>query len=339
MAEITPTNQEKDEIKNVFRKIHQAEEGKKGENTLSVVQRRQLESHLSINFDRGGIEDAAFQHSVLCQTFLPYRDPGDEVRLWDSRQGKVRLLLKAGEALNPRSDQWEPVGLPYGARARLILAHINTQAVKSQSAVIDVENSLSAFILKLGLHREGKTIAMIKDQLFRLAASNINLAFEASPKQVVQTKFDIIKAFDLWFPKDDRQKVLWTSTIQLSDDYLKNLLEHAVPLDVRALAALKHNALAIDIYTWLAQRLHRIEKENFVSWQNLKEQFGAGYDRMDKFKSVFRDTLKKTLLQYPEARLEEIPNKGFNLRNSPPPILKGVVVMPGIEGGKKPDRT
>lgn len=332
MAENTPTNQEKDEMKNVFRAIHAGEEKGRG---LSTVQKRQIESHLRINFDRGEIEDAAFQHSVLCQAFLPYRDPGDDKRMWDYRQGKARLLLEAGRVYNLKSEKWEEVGLPYGTRARLILAHINTQAVRSQNPVVDVESSLSAFIKKLGLYREGKTIAMIKEQLRRLATSNISLAFEVSPQQVVQTRFDIIKTFDLWFPKDDRQKVLWTSTIQLSDDYFNSLLEHAVPLDERALAALAHNALAIDIYSWLSQRLHRVEKQDFVGWQNLKEQFGCGYDRMDNFKKIFRETLKKVLLQYPEAKVEEIPNKGFNLLKSPPPILKTMLVVPSIEGSKK----
>lgn len=334
MAKRSSGNPETEELKHALRRLHQPEASRHSAG-LSATQKRQVESHLSITFDRGEIEDAAFQHSVLCQAFLPYRDPGQEARLWDYRQGRARLLLKAGEIYDPRSGEWEKVGLPYGARARLILAHINTQAVRSQNAVVDIENSLSAFIRKLGLYREGKTIAMIKEQLRRLAASNISLAFEASPQQVIQTRFDIIKTFDLWFPKDERQKVLWTSTIQLSDDYFHSLLEHAVPLDERALAALAHNALAIDIYTWLAQRLHRVEGEDFISWQNLKEQFGGGYERMDKFKSVFRDTLKKTLLQYPEARVEEIPNKGFYLRNSPPPILKGLVTVPGLTSGSR----
>jgi len=33
---------------------------------------------------------------------------------------------------------------------------------------------------------------------------------------------------------------------------------HAVPLDERALAGLAHSSLALDIYAWLAQRLHRV---------------------------------------------------------------------------------
>jgi hypothetical protein len=47
--------------------------------------------------------------------------------------------------------------------------------------------------------------------------------------------------------------------MRLSDGYHKELMEHGVPLDYRALHALKGSALVLDVYTWLAHRLHRIE--------------------------------------------------------------------------------
>lgn len=37
-----------------------------------------------------------YQHSVLCQTCMPYRDPGDSVKLWSRRNGIVHLELQAG---------------------------------------------------------------------------------------------------------------------------------------------------------------------------------------------------------------------------------------------------
>ena len=42
-----------------------------------------------------------YQHSVLCQTCLPYRDPGATVRTWERVNGVVSLLLAAGQAFNP----------------------------------------------------------------------------------------------------------------------------------------------------------------------------------------------------------------------------------------------
>ena len=60
---------------------------------------------------------------------------------------------------------------------------------------------------------------------------------------------------------------MWPSTIKLGAEYFESLIEHAVPLDERSVAALAHSALALDLYVWLAQRLHRIpqEDEHFIA--------------------------------------------------------------------------
>jgi hypothetical protein len=137
----------------------------------------------------------------------------------------------------------------------------------------------------------------------------------------VQVNTQIVKAFDLWFQKDERQRVLWPSTVQLSDDYFHSLVNHAVPLDERSVGALSHSSMGLDIYAWLAQRLHRIKKEQpqFITWTGLKEQFGYHYDRLDNFKRVFTHTLTIVHSQYPDARFQ-IDGQGMTLQHSPPPI-------------------
>jgi hypothetical protein len=69
-----------------------------------------------------------------------------------------------------------------------------------------------------------------------------------------------------------------------------SLQRHAVPLDPRAIATLAGSALALDVYVWLAQRLHRIDrgKPQTVTWESLKAQFGPDYDRARKFREKFR---------------------------------------------------
>ena len=58
-----------------------------------VAPRRQLKPLQQRLLDYAELEAGAepteilYQHSVLCQTCLPYRDPGDEVRLWSRRNG------------------------------------------------------------------------------------------------------------------------------------------------------------------------------------------------------------------------------------------------------------
>jgi hypothetical protein len=298
----------------------------KAEGGVSKITQRILEGAVAVRLDRASIEDAIFQHSVLCQTFLPYRNPGDETKIWQQKQGNVSLAVQANHVLNPETGEFEFVGLPYGTKSRLILAHINSEAVKTQNRLIDVEESMTAFIKKLGLNTDGRTIKEAKEQLRRLTASIISIGYSDGEKGM-QVDLKIVKAFDLWFPKDQRQRVQWTSKIQLTEEYFTSLINHAIPLDERALAALSHNAMALDIYAWLAQRLHRIDfnKPQFVAWQNLKEQFGQGYDRMDKFKEVFRRTLKIVLTQYPTAKLSEDKNKGFYLYNSPSPIPPKII--------------
>ncbi len=297
----------------------------------SHIGKRMIDSAISINMDRAGIEDAIFQHSVLCQTFLPYRNPGDDAKIWQQTQGNVSLAVQAGHALNPETGIFEFIGLPYGTKARLILAHINSQAIKTQNRLVDVEDSMTAFIKKIGLNSDGRTIKEVKEQLRRLTTSTISLGY-SDGQRGLQVDLKIVKAFDLWFPKDENQRVFWSSTVQLTEDYFSSLIHHAIPLDERALAALSHNAMAMDIYAWLAQRMHRIApgSSQFVAWKNMKDQFGSGYGEMKKFKQVFRKTLKLARLQYPTARLEEDKNKGFYLYSSPPPIPQKVHIVPPL---------
>ena len=65
----------------------------------------------------------------------------------------------------------------------------------------------------------------------------------------------MVAGFELWFPKDSRQRVLWPSIVHLSQEYFDSLKRHAVPLNESDLTALAHTALGLDIYAWLAQRL------------------------------------------------------------------------------------
>lgn len=287
---------------------------------LSKTSIRANEAGLNIITKPATIEDAIFQHSVLCQTFLPYKNPGD-APIWQHKQGNVSLAIQANQAVNPQTGEFEFIGLPYGTKARLILAHINSEAVKTQSKIIDVESSMTSFIRKIGLNNDGRTIKSVKEQLRRISTSVVSMGY-SEDNHVQQVDLKIVKAFDLWFPKDNRQRILWNSVIHLSDDYFNSLMQHAIPLDERALSALSHNSMAMDIYAWLVQRLHRIEpgKPQFVSWVNIRDQFGRGYSEMWKFKQVFRKTLKQAKLQYPLAAFHEDKNKGFYLYNSPAPI-------------------
>jgi hypothetical protein len=174
----------------------------------------------------------------------------------------------------------------------------------------------------------GREIRAFKDQLSRLSVAVVRLATTRGDR-AFQVNAQVVDAFELWPELDDRQRVLWPSTIQLSHPYFNSLLEHAVPLNEADLAALAHSALGIDLYSWLAQRLHRINPNRpaFISWAALKQQFGPDYGRMDHFKTFFRKTLRQVLTRYQAARIE-IDGCGMRLHNSLPPVTKRLVMLP-----------
>jgi len=90
---------------------------------LTLVKKRNLEASVSIATEV--LKQLAFQHTVLCLTCMPYRDPGDEVRVWERKQGSILLHVEAGYAIDPSTERYAKIGLPFGPKARLILAHLN----------------------------------------------------------------------------------------------------------------------------------------------------------------------------------------------------------------------
>lgn len=281
--------------------------------------------------------DILFQHAVLCQTCLPYRDPGAETIEWERRQGRTILAIEARKVLNPETEQRERVGLPFGPKPRLILAHLNTRALRTGENVIEVADSLTAFARELlGYPPNGKEARLFKQQLARLAAADFQfhrLVEGERGKGSQNTKAAFVKSHDLWLSKDEKQRVLWPSTIVLDPAYFASLQEHAVPLNQAALANLAHSAMALDIYAWLGYRLHRVPSHSpqFIPWTAVKSQFGWQYQRIRKFRDVFRVALRAVGSQYPDARLDDT-ERGLTLYHSKPPIARRL--LPVQSGGK-----
>ena len=295
---------------------------------LSPVKRRVIES--SVQIAASLPDDIVFQHSVLCQTVLPYRDPGPEVRKWEREQGKVRLQITAGEVDDKRNRKFVPVGLPYGPTARLILTYLNTQALRTQNRVIDTHDSLTAFVRRLqGFNPNGQQIVRTKEQLIRLSVCNIRMAFHAGDG-TGQINTQIVGGLNLWEERHDGQSFMFPKQIALSYEYAESLLAHAVPLDERAVAALAHSAMALDIYAWLAQRLHRVDPQRgqVIRWTSLHAQFGQGYKQLKFFRRDFKTALTQVLTQYPAARVKT-DKGGMLLGHSPPPVpSRHVILLP-----------
>jgi hypothetical protein len=294
--------------------------------TLTRVQRRLLDAAVSISMDAP--EELTFSHSALCQCALPAKRPPTDARRWVRQQGRALLMVEAGSAFHPERNEFVDLPLPHGPKARLILMHLNGEAIRTQSPNITVEDSMTAFVARIqGRTPTGPEIRGVKDQLAALAAATVRMGLHADVG-AVQLDTKIVGAFDLWFPRTPNQRILWPSTVRLSLDYFESLSQHAVPLDERAIAALAHSAMALDVYCWLAQRLHRVPhgRGQFIPWTAIYEQFGQSYGQLRFFRRDMLKTLHQVRTAYPSARFD-VDGKGMQLLNSPPPVAKRLVQL------------
>ncbi len=94
-----------------------------------------------------------------------------------------------------------------------------------------------------------------------------------------------------------------------------------MPVSDNALRAIGPRSLVIDIYIWLAYRLHALHKDVEIGWPALHAQFGAEVGRLRGFRKYFIECLAIALAAYPEANVA-IGERGLILRPSRPAIAK-----------------
>jgi len=110
----------------------------------------------------------------------------------------------------------------------------------------------------------------------------------------------------------------------LSASFFEQLKRHPVPIEDAAIRAISNNSMALDVYLWLAYRLHVLQARCPISWAALKAQFGKGFVRTGHFRAAFQDSLQVALAVYPNAKVESGP-EGLVLHPSPAPIARKLV--------------
>jgi hypothetical protein len=234
-----------------------------------------------------------------------------------------------------------PQPIPYGIRPRLALVHIATEAIRTNSATVDVGGSVNAFLTELGLDNGGKAYRQMRAQMTALAACTLRLG-RVDTRVIAGQSRDFavtidakpFRQFEAWIDNSGDQPSLWPTAIELTPEFFAAIRETAVPLAPAALAQLSHSALALDIYTWLAHRLWRVRKGGSrISWAALQEQFGTEYRDRKEFKRQFRIRLREALAAYPEAKVEDVEG-GIMLRSSPPPIPRTRSVIRRLDRSK-----
>jgi Plasmid encoded RepA protein len=289
-----------------------------------VLQRIQWAADVLANEDH----EIGFLHAGFCQASLPHRQPKEEkdgiFRHWVRTNGTYTLTVSPG-IIPAKRGQREPrtIGVPYGTRARLILLYLQTMAKRNRSRTVDLGENMSAFLRRLGLTARGGArgdIRAVKEQALRIARCSFTMRWENLTGGSVITDHRIVNGLELW--SADEEGAEWARTVQLSTEFYEHLLEHSVPLDEFAIAKLKDSSMSLDIYVYLAHRLHRLHKPLTLYWEDLRSHFGDG-DSTRKFAEKFRPALLNVLAVYPDAKVE-IVRGGVRMLPSLPAIPSNV---------------
>ena len=277
---------------------------------VTDAQRSLIEQGVGISEDAPSAQDAAFIARELVLASLPHSNPGERP-VWMRRNGNVTLAIQPGINL----ETGRSYGYPYGIIPRLLLFWITTEAIRRKSRRLELGSSLNGFLTQLGLSGytgRGKRgdAKRLRDQMERLFRSRFSLERAAADDEQTRKRWldmQVAPQGELWWSvRAPDQGALWGSWIELGELFYTALTSAPVPVDMRALRALKRSPLALDLYAWLtfqAFRAHQSQQPRFESWAQLHSHLGGEYANVDDFRRKIKAALRKIRTVYPGLRV------------------------------------
>ena len=252
-----------------------------------------------------------FTYSGFALTSLPHKPQKESI--WRREGHNLTMLVQSGVDRSGAT-----LGVPYGSYARFILLFLQSQAIKTSSREIELGRSMRVWLGNMGLSIGGTTYRMVNEQARRISGCTLTFYADRENKEVMRRGGFVDGAITLADVASD-QPSLWQERVLLNEEFYRALQSHPVPLSEAALRAIGPRSMVLDIYIWLAYRLHALKSDVDVSWPSLFAQFGAGYGRLRDFRAGFTGGLDMALAVYPEAQVS-VGEKGITLRPSRPAI-------------------
>lgn len=270
-------------------------------------------------------ENVGYMPSVMMQCFLPQSERPLEQRRFRIDHGRVSLVIEAGLLANPaHQHDWKECGLPHGSRPRLIIPFINSFAIVRRTRDIDLGKSLRQFMEKIGSPITGYNGKKVTKQVEALAAAQFYLG-EWHDNEVISRSGKFSDAISFWIERDPSQGLLWTPTMQLSQNYYDAINDRHVPVDMTHLAKLTRSPRRMDLYSWLSYRLPTIGagKSIRVPLHHLRPIFAPDIQSPKLFKQRLGQDLKAITKVYRGFRVD-LRGELFIMEKSLPPVPRKV---------------
>jgi len=256
-------------------------------------------------------------YSGFCLTGLPHKRLPDSVP-WEKRGHRVTLLVEPGRLRT--GGQTVLYGVPYGARARIILLYLQAQAIRTRSREVELGRSMRHWLERMGLSVGGETARALREQASRISACSLKFFWEGEGVEGFE-RGAVVRSGLRFHEGNNAQDNLWEDRVVLDETFWRALQQHPVPIQEAAIRQLRDRSMSLDIYVWLAWRLHQLKKPISISWAGVHIQFGAGFQLVRQFKPRFTEALEAAVAAYPDARVE-IGDTGITLHPSAPPVAR-----------------
>jgi hypothetical protein len=271
---------------------------------MSREQRRRSIARAVIETEGLDPDNLRYMPTSLAICGLPYKALPEGQLEFERSQGRMAVTVTAGKLRAPDGQRVQQQ-VPFGPKARLIMAHLATEAKRNNSPVVETSESLSGFMRDMGFEPRGGrngNIEPFKEQLRALAACRMEIS-SWDGKRSGQIDVKPLQKVELWFSDNPAQQSLWPTHIAFSKEFFEEIQQHALPIDVRVLRALSNSARRLDLMMWVTYRITRLPTTLVLDWKPLKQQFGEGYTRDRDFRHALAEDVAALKELFPKVPL------------------------------------
>lgn len=271
--------------------------------TGGALQHRQNTTSLAIN---------DFTTVAIPWIFVNYQLPlmATKEILWERTDGDITVTLAA----TPYKDNngVTQQHLPSGRIAREILIYLTTTALVNQSPVIKISDTWRGLLSDIGIEVSHDNMLAVQKQLRALLKMTIHISHQGTlpdgTNVSTSQSYLVGSSEKLFFNRDGLLDDKHQSVIRLSQEFYERIA--AAPSPVHgAMLVLRdswrkiikenpHQALAGDVFWWLAGRMSRVRREARIPWSSPMAQFGSAATQATKFRSQFRAALAVAAREY-----------------------------------------
>ena len=218
--------------------------------------------------------------------------------------GAFTLTVRAGTRTGPSpAHPRVSLGVPSGGLARLLLAHVVTEAVRRSSPTVSLGRTLADLCRALDVTPSGGARGRLRylfDQLLRLATCSASFQWETGTgygrsvggprgrERYRGQSLLLVDAYDLWWQRAAETAAHGTAppptaggTLTLGAQLWAVCQDGCVPVDWRKLQFLRDYPSALDLYLFLTHRLAKLEADRqptvALTYDHLHAQLGSHY--------------------------------------------------------------